>query len=331
MKLPILLLSSAATLLAASAQADAPSGTKNSANAIASATSVPGTKGTLYGDLPIGVFSDDYVNAKPPTKVSPLPSHLMLKTADGMSFMSDRSNPEGFSPVRPLMSCLAENNQLQAARPISPDGSSTRSIRSVQLVEAAEGATLVTDSILLRNGVPAGAFHHGSLPLKKLETLAGGLVVYGARDERPDHRYVHFVVKPPTAPDARGAGSLHATTFSSDGRFQTTSSCGFVLVSLPLVPDSASTAQVRVNTVLAVTDIEAPRPDSQGSVPSSLPPRSEPSSQEVISRPLAIGFSASQLGADPEPRVGISAAWKGDEVVQRVFSPRAPKRKPTID
>lgn len=306
-------VSAASLLVSATAEADAPA----AASAAAAPTTVaPGAKGTLYGDLPIGTFSDDYVATSPPSKVSPLPSHLTVKSVDGSSQLTDRSNGEGFSPRIPSMSCISDNGQVQATRFVSLDESGTRSVRSVRLVETQEGATLLTDSILLRGGMPAGAFHHGSLPLKKLQTLAGGLVVYGARDEREKHRFVHFVVKPPVSPDARSLSSAHATIFSTDGRFQSANGCGFILVSLPVAKDAANTSQVRMNTIVSSTDVEQPQIEGEVRVPQPSSPRQ----REIVMRPIALAFSASQLGGEPEPRVSLSAAWKGDETTQRIFT-----------
>ena len=318
MKFRLLLpIASAATLFgAASAHADSPSPPATAAPA--ATTSASGTKGTLYGDLPIGTLSDDYVNAQPPSKIAPLPSHLVVKNG---SQLTDRSNAEGFNPRTPLMSCISDNGQLQATHSVSSDGGGNRGLRSVRLLEAGDGASLVTDSILLRDGMPVGAFHHGSLPLRKVQTLVGGLVVYGARDERESHRFVHFVVKPPQSSDARMLNMIHATVFSTDGRFHSSNGCGFILVSLPIAKDAASTAIVRMNTIISATDVE--QPQFEGEI--RIPARAQ-SQREFVLRPLALAFSASQLGGDTEPRVSTSAAWKGDETTQRIFLPMAQKR-----
>lgn len=313
--LPASLLSLASVIACATAMADAPVKAP-SASAPDLRTPSSGTKGTLYGDLPVGVVSDEYASSAPPKSLSPLPSHLRVKQSDGMAYLTDRSNNEAFSPRNAIYSCILERNSLQAAVTINAEPDSTRSVQSVRLEETANGASLVTDSILLRGGQPAGAFHHGTLPLKKIQTLAGGLVIYGGRDDHNPKRYVHFVVRPPSAEDMRISSLMHAQVLSADGRFQTSNGCGFILVSLPVAQDVASTTLVRMNTLLSAAEIEKPQFDGEVTMAPRVNP---PLQREVVTRPVGIAFSASKIAGDTEPRVAVSASWKGDEVTQRVF------------
>ena len=329
------LLAFGALLLVTAAHADSPNAAPNPA---AKDTPIPGTKGTVYGDLPVGTFSDDYQPLAPPKKIAPLPSHVVLRTSDGMTTLQDAKNTEGFSPRTPQMSCFLNNHQLQPVAHVSADGGSPHAIRSLRVDETPSGdAQLLTDSILLRGGMPAGSIHHGVLPLKKLQTLEGGLVLFGARDEREGHRMVHFVVRPAPSPFAMFTQAQHTTAFFSTGQLNMSSGCGFIHVAIPVAKGTANTAQVRVNAIVPSDDPSAANTqegdtggDNSVVLPTALSPRTtggpgkpfRPVQQDIALRPIAIGLSVSQLGSDPEPRVTFAAAWKGDEVTQRVFVPQ---------